>query len=187
MEALLATFLAAALAELGDKTQWLALGLALYFRRTAPVLAGIALAAIANAALSAFAGAVIAPMLTRWAATLLLALALGFAGVACFMRSPVPLAANWRMGAFVSSFLAFLLAEFGDKTQFLTVAIAARTGMPALAGAGAAAGVIAMAAVAVIGGQAARERIPFTALRRAAGALFLILCFFAAISALRLI
>lgn len=187
MEALLSAFLAAALAELGDKTQWLALALGLHFRRAGPVLAGIALAALANAALAAFAGQLVAPMLTRWAATLMLALALGFAGTGALLRSAAPETRNWRMGPFLGSFLAFFIAELGDKTQFLTFAITVRTGAPELAAAGAAAGVTAMAAIAVIGGRAALDTLPLSKLRVGVGALFLVLGFIAAVSALRLI
>lgn len=189
MEALLSALLAAALAELGDKTQLIALALALRFRNsTGAVLAGIALAAIVNAAIAGLASGTIGAMLSRDAATLMLALALGSAGVPMMWKpKPAPSVDGWKIGAFASSFAAFGIAELGDKTQFLTFAIATRTGMPILAALGAAAGVFAMSAVAVIGGRAVLAALPVTALRRIGGALFLLLGAIAAVNALRLV
>lgn len=185
MEALLSAFMAAALAELGDKTQWLAFALAVHFRRNGAVLAGIAAAAIANAAIAAAGGILVAPMLNRHAATLLLALALVFAGVGAFLPQKRPAVGGWKLGAFGTSLAAFFVLELGDKTQFLTFAIAARSPMPVLAASGAAAGVIAAGAAALTG--SAFERLPLKGMRRGVGVLLTLLGLIAAVSALRLI
>lgn len=189
MEALLSALLAAALAELGDKTQLIALALALRFRNsTGAVLAGIALAAIVNAAIAGVAGATIGQMLSREAATLMLALALGSAGVPMMLKPrAAPSVDGWKIGAFASSFAAFGIAELGDKTQFLTFAIATRTGMPILAAAGAAAGVFAMSMLVVVGGRALLDALPMTLLRRIGAGVFLLLGAIAAVNALRLV
>ncbi len=189
MEALLSALLAAALAELGDKTQWLALALAIRFHdKGGAVLAGIALAAIVNAAIASVAGAMIGPMLVREAATLMLALALASAGVTMAFKAKSPPGIDgWRIGAFLTSFAAFGIAELGDKTQFLTFAIATRTGMPMLTALGAAAGVFAMSAVAVAGGRAVLDALPLGILRRVIAGLFLLLGAIAAVNALRLV
>lgn len=187
MEALLSAFLAAALAELGDKTQWLALALAIHFRRTPPVIAALALAAIANAALAAIGGSLVAPIMPREAATLMLGLALGSAAISLLFK-PKPQAPVTSKGmAFAASFILLMAAELGDKTQFLTFAIAARTGMPILAATGAAAGVCVMGAAAIFSGRAAMEAAPWPVVRRCVAALFAILAFIAAINAFRLI
>jgi putative Ca2+/H+ antiporter (TMEM165/GDT1 family) len=189
MEALLSALLAAALAELGDKTQLIALALALRFHKSSgAVLAGIALAATVNAAIAGIAGITIGQMLSREAATLMLALALISAGVPMLLKpKPAPDIAGWKIGAFASTFAAFGIAELGDKTQFLTFAIATRTGMPVLAAAGAAAGVFAMSVLAVVGGRAVLDALPMALLRRIGGGLFLVLGAIAAVSALRLV
>lgn len=189
MEALLSALLAAALAELGDKTQWLALALAIRFRdRGGAVLAGIAAAAIVNAAIAAAAGAAIGTLLSREAATLMLAFALVSAGVTMALKArPAPGVDGWRIGALMTSFAAFGIAELGDKTQFMTFAIATRTGMPILSAAGAAAGVFMMSALAVAGGRGALDALPLSVLRRIGAALFLLLGAIAAVNALRLV
>src|SRR5580704_7039280 len=56
MEAFLVSFGFVALAELGDKTQLLALMLATRFRRPVPILAGIFVAVVVNHLLSAALG-----------------------------------------------------------------------------------------------------------------------------------
>lgn len=185
MDALLSALVAALLAEIGDKTQLVALALAARFANDRAVLGAIALAAVANAAIAAAGGVWIGPQMTREASTLLLALALLFAGGGAFWPRKAPSVAHWRGGAFVASLLAFGLAEFGDKTQFLTFAIAARADAPVLAGIGAAIGVLVSNAVAIgIGAGFAKAARPA---RWAIGGLFVLLGLAAAVSALRLV
>ena len=94
MDALLTALLGCFLAEIGDKNQLLVLALATRFRRNGPIIAGILLAASANAALAAIAGAFLAPMLSSDARLLFLSLALLFLGIGLLWRvkSPDPLA-----------------------------------------------------------------------------------------------
>ena len=56
MDAFLTSTGLVAVAEIGDKTQLLAIVLATRFRRPLPIIAGILLATLANHALAAFAG-----------------------------------------------------------------------------------------------------------------------------------
>lgn len=186
MDAFFPAFVAALLAEVGDKTQLLALALALHFRRAAPVLLGIALAALANAALAALAGTLLAPRLTHEAATLMLALGLLFAGAAALVKQapPEPVQAG-RFGPFLVSFFTFFVLELGDKTQFLTFAIALRSGSFWLTTAGATAGVVLASAIVTLAGRD-WERLPVTPIRRGIGALFALSGLWAAVLALRL-
>lgn len=184
MGALLPAFVAALLAEFGDKTQLLVLMLAAHFGRRRPVLAGIALAAAANGVISAAGGELIAGLITPEARALMLALALLFAGAGALLPVKPPTSvAGWRLGAFASSFGAFLILEFGDKTQFLTAAIAARYGAPILTAIGATAGVVIASALALLLGDA----LPRARLRTGAAALFLVIGVAVAIGALGLI
>ena len=57
MNALLISTLIVALAEMGDKTQLLAILLATRFKKPAPIIAGIFVATIANHAMAAGVGA----------------------------------------------------------------------------------------------------------------------------------
>ena len=118
-----------ALAEIGDKTQLLALLLAARFRKPWPIILGILAATLANHAAAAALGSwitrVIDPGWLRWA------LGVSFLAVAAWMLVPdkaddVKDGNTGRFGVFGITFVAFFLAEMGDKTQIATVMLAAR-------------------------------------------------------------
>src|SRR5579862_5463638 len=128
MEALLVSTGAVALAEIGDKTQLLALVLAARFRAPLPVICGILTATLANHLAAGAVGTLLAayldPQLMRWL------LAASFLATALWMlipdrddgRAPRPA----RFGAYGTTVISFFLMEIGDKTQIATVALAAR-------------------------------------------------------------
>ena len=99
MDALLLALLGCLLGEIGDKSQLLVLALATRFQRNGAVIAGIIVAAIANAALSATAGAWIGPMLGSDPRLLFLSLSVLFLGIGLLwpVTSPDPLA-SWPTG-----------------------------------------------------------------------------------------
>ena len=117
-----------ALAEMGDKTQLLAIVLATRFRRPWPVVAGILVATLANHALAAWAGSTLAGWLDgpgfRYA------VAASFIAMAAWTLVPDKLddaeTPPPRYGAFVTTLIAFFIVEMGDKTQIATVALGAR-------------------------------------------------------------
>lgn len=119
-----------ALAEMGDKTQLLALVLAARFRKPWPIIAGILVATLANhglaGALGAWVTTVLGPQTLRWV------LGLSFLAMAVWMLVPDKLdddgaaqnASRW--GVFGTTLVAFFVAEMGDKTQIATIMLAAR-------------------------------------------------------------
>jgi Ca2+/H+ antiporter, TMEM165/GDT1 family len=187
LDSLLIAFLAAALGEWGDKTQLLAVLLAARYRRPAPILAAIAVAAVANSLIAAFAGTLIHGTITPRAASLLLALALVFAGVAGLIGSEAKDRPGWRLGPFLATLILFTLAEWGDKTQFVTVAIAARFNALVLPAAGAAAGIILSSLPAVALGPRLPRAVPLKAIRIGVAGLFLLAGLWVGVSALRLV
>lgn len=129
MEAFLVSTGIVALAEMGDKTQLLALILAARFRKPWPIVWGILLATIANHALAGAAGAwvttVLGPDMLRWV------LGASFIAMAIWMLIPDKLededsTSTPRFGVFGTTLVAFFLAEMGDKTQVATVMLAAQ-------------------------------------------------------------
>jgi putative Ca2+/H+ antiporter (TMEM165/GDT1 family) len=130
MDAFLVSTGIVALAEMGDKTQLLALVLAARFRKPWPIVAGIFVATIANHAMAGALGAwlttVISPQTLRWI------LGVSFIAMAGWMLIPDKLdddAADGRLprfGVFGTTAMLFFLAEMGDKTQIATVMLAAR-------------------------------------------------------------
>lgn len=129
IEALAVSTAAVALGEIGDKTQLLALLLAARFRRPLPIIAGIAVATLANHAAAGAIGAwlarVIDPLWMRWL------LGGSFIAVALWLLVPDkaddgPRASHGRLGVFGITTVAFFLTEMGDKTQIATVMLAAQ-------------------------------------------------------------
>ncbi|HYD38151.1 MAG TPA: TMEM165/GDT1 family protein [Allosphingosinicella sp.] len=188
MDALLASFVAAALGEWGDKTQLLVIALAVRYRRPRPILAGIFVAALANSLIAAFGGAFVHAMVTPRAASLLVAVALLFAGVAGLIRPrPYRSAGTSRAGPFLVAAAAFFVLEFGDKTQFLTFAFAAQFNAFALAAAGATAGVMASSLPAALLGDRLAAAVPLKPVRIGLGLLFLLIGLVVAVNARRLV
>lgn len=129
MEAFLISTGIVALAEMGDKTQLLALILAARFRQPWPIVGGIFVATIANHALAGAVGAwtttVLGPDVLRWV------LGVSFIAMAIWMLIPDKLddddsPGKPRFGVFGTTVVAFFLAEMGDKTQVATVMLAAK-------------------------------------------------------------
>lgn len=129
MEAFLVSTGIVALAEMGDKTQLLALILAARFKKPWPIVAGILVATLVNHALAGAAGAwvttLIGPQMLRWI------LGASFLAMAAWMLVPDKMDADEdekppRYGVFFTTVLVFFLAEMGDKTQIATVMLAAR-------------------------------------------------------------
>lgn len=188
MEPLLTSFVAAALAEWGAKTQLLTIALAARYRRPLPILLGIALAAAANSLIAAYAGSLIHGRVPLRALALLTALSLLFAGAeGLFPAKDKAMSGTWRTGPFLTSAACFFLLEFGDRTQFITAAIAARFDAFALAGAGAAAGILLSSLPAALLGTQIETAVPLRVVRIGSAILFLIAAFIVAINALRLV
>jgi putative Ca2+/H+ antiporter (TMEM165/GDT1 family) len=173
VEAFLVSTGAVALAEMGDKTQLLALLLAARYRQRFQIVLGIAFATLANHALAAWIGgwvaAAVAPGILRWA------LALSFFAMAAWMLVPDKASdfeGSQRLGAFGTTLLAFFLVEIGDKTQIATVALAAHYAEFAPVVLGTTAGMLLANVPVVYAGEAIMKRMPLKALHYVAAALF---------------
>jgi putative Ca2+/H+ antiporter (TMEM165/GDT1 family) len=188
LEALLPAFIAAALAEWGDKTQLVIVALAIRYGRPAPILLGVALGALASALIAGLGGVLIHGTVTLRALSLLLGVALIFAGASAFIARKTPkYAASLAGPPVLAAALGVFLAEFGDRTQFITFAISAQYDSMLLAAFGATAGVVAASVPAALLGPKLSTAGPLKALRIGAGFLFLLLGLIVALNALRLV
>jgi putative Ca2+/H+ antiporter (TMEM165/GDT1 family) len=116
------------LAEIGDKTQLLALLLATRFQRPLPIALGILVATLLNHTLAGIVGVWLSNHITP--TTMHWILGGGFLAIAIWMLIPDTIDTKHepleRFGVFGTTLIAFFLAEMGDKTQVATIALAAR-------------------------------------------------------------
>ncbi|MFM8678709.1 MAG: TMEM165/GDT1 family protein [Alphaproteobacteria bacterium] len=168
-----------AVAEMGDKTQLLALVLAARFRRPWPIVLGILVATLANHALAGLAGAWFAHLLDgpwlRWI------IAGSFVAVGAWALVPDKFEdddkpAMDRYGAFLTTTIAFFIVEIGDKTQVATVALAGRYAADvASVVAGTTLGMMLANAPAVWLGDKLAHRLPLKLIRVVAACIFVAL------------
>ena len=176
MEAFLLSTAVVAVAEIGDKTQLLALLLASRFRRPGPIIAGILVATLANHGLAAALGAALGGWLEG--PEFRMGLGLSFIVMAAWCLKPDRLdggEARWPLGAFATTLVAFFLVEIGDKTQVATIALAARYESVLAVTAGTTLGMLAANAPIVLLGDRLAGRLPLALVRQCAAALFLLL------------
>lgn len=175
MEPLFISTLVVAIAEIGDKTQLLAIVLATRFRKPWPIIAGILAATIANHGLAATAGYLVSDLLQG--RPFRIAVALGFIAMAAWALIPdkdddgkerTPGA-----GVFMTTLVAFFLVEIGDKTQVATVALAAQFHQIVLVTIGTTLGMMLANVPAVFLGEAATKVVPLKYVRMGAALIFL--------------
>ncbi|GAB3440368.1 TMEM165/GDT1 family protein [Massilia solisilvae] len=177
MEAFLISTGIVALAEIGDKTQLLAFLLAARFRRPLPIVAGIFVATIANHAFAAAVGALVSqllgPNVMRWV------LGLSFLAMAAWILVPDEIDEEEsklaRYGVFLTTLIAFFLAEMGDKTQIATVALAARFQSMAAVVAGTTVGMLLANVPAVYFGERIAGKVPLKLVHGLAALIFAVL------------
>ena len=176
MEALLLSTLAVTLAEIGDKTQLLALMLAARYRRPWPIVAGILVATLFNHTLAAALGGwirtVVPADVLKWL------VALSFFAVAVWTLIPDKLEAQEdgalmrRFGVFGVTVVTFFLAEMGDKTQIATAVLGARYNDLVAVVTGTTLGMLIADVPAVFAGHLAGNRIPVRVVHVVAAILF---------------
>ncbi len=180
MNSFLVSAAVVAVAEIGDKTQLLALVLAAKFRKPIPIILGILVATLANHAAAAAVGTwltrVIGPDVMRWV--------LGISFIAMGIWTLIPdkpdlddekpsTKDGW--GVFSTTAAAFFLLEMGDKTQIATVALAAKYSNLALVTAGTTLGMMLANVPAVLLGDVAAKKLPLALVRAVAALIFVAL------------
>ncbi|MEP6785791.1 MAG: TMEM165/GDT1 family protein [Sphingomonadales bacterium] len=177
MEAFLTSTAIVALAEIGDKTQLLAIVLATRFKCPWPVIGGIFAATVANHFLAALVGSEVASILDGlWFRYLIAA---SFIAMALWTLVPDKLddieEKPARFGAFVTTAIAFFLVEMGDKTQIATIALGARFHDVVPVTMGTTLGMMIANVPAVFLGNELIKRVPMHVVRIVAALLFLVI------------
>lgn len=166
-----------ALAEIGDKTQLLAIVLAAKYRKPVPIILGILAATLANHALAAWVGFAV----SQWIRGDFFQIAVGVAFIVMAGWALIPdkeeegAADKSRGGVFLTTLIAFFLIEMGDKTQIATSLLAARFHDVLMVTAGTTLGMMAANVPAVLLGEAATKVLPLNYIRIAAALVFAVI------------
>lgn len=177
MEALLASTFTVAIAEIGDKTQLLALLLAARFKNKTAIILGILLSTLFNHFAAAWLGqwAInwVSPDVARYL------VAASFFAIALWVLIPDKVDAEesrfYKMGPFIATFILFFIAEMGDKTQIATVVLAAKYDALAMVVAGTTLGMLLANVPVVIAGHFSAEKLPMKWIYRGCAVLFALL------------
>ena len=176
MDAYLVSTLLVTLAEMGDRTQLLAIMLAGRYRRPVPILLGILAATLANHLLAALAGFYLSSLLSaQW---FKFAVSASFVAMALWALIPdkedeSDKPSKLRFGVFLTTAVSFFIVEIGDKTQIATAALAARFHDVLLVAAGTTTGMMLANIPAVFLGHNITRIVPMAVLRIAAALVYL--------------
>jgi putative Ca2+/H+ antiporter (TMEM165/GDT1 family) len=176
VQAVFDSILIVALAEMGDKTQLLSLMLVLRYKKPWAIMAGVFIATVANHMVATLVGALVAAKVPSL--YLHYAISLMFIGFGLWLLKPDSeegLEKNiGTHSAFVAAMIAFFIAEMGDKTQLVTVALAARHQSVLLVTLGSSIGMVLANALSIFGGERLIKLIPMKYVRYGSCLIFVI-------------
>ncbi len=188
MDSLISTLLTLILTETGDRTQLLAAALALRYGRDRPVIAGFALASLANCLIAAFAGSFVRDWISQDPLHLFNGLAYFLAGTAMLAwRRKTDLLAGWKLGPFLTAFVGIFILQFGDKGQFVIGANAAMADHWLFPAIGGWLGTLVAVIPAILLKERLAQLLPLKAIRIGGGVLLTAFGLFQALSAWRII
>jgi putative Ca2+/H+ antiporter (TMEM165/GDT1 family) len=174
MEAFFNSFIIVFIGEMGDKTQLLTLILMARYRRPWVIFFGVLVATLLNHALATLAGAKAAAYVDE--TILEYSLAAIFVGFGLWVLIPdkegeIKAPKGW--GAFVTTTIAFFIAEMGDKTQLATVALGAKYSSVVIVTIATTLGMLAANAIPIVFGEKLLKKIPMNIIRIVACLLFI--------------
>ena len=175
MAAFIASLMFVVLAEMGDKTQLLAMAFA---ARYSPykVLIAVFLATLANHALAVSAGRFLSVIIPIEIISLAAALSFIFFGLWMLRGDSLhgEDKKESRFGPVATVAVAFFLAEMGDKTQLATVSLAVQYRNAASVLMGTTLGMVIADAFGIVAGVVLRKHIPDRAIKRVSAGVFIL-------------
>ena len=173
--AFVASFALIVLAEMGDKTQFLAMSFATRYNAF-KVLLAVFLATISNFAITVTVGQLLTAIVPI--DIISLAASLSFIGFGLWtFRGEKPKSADKkvsRFGVVGTVCIAFFIAEFGDKTQLATISLAAQYQNAVSVLIGATLGMLVADGIGIVAGVVLGKHIPQRTLKWVSATIFLI-------------
>jgi len=175
LAAFAASFVLIVLAEMGDKTQFLAMSFATRYNAY-KVLFAVFLATMANFAITVAVGQLLTTIVPI--DVISLAASLSFIGFGLWtLRGDKPKSADKkasRFGVVGTVFIAFFIAEFGDKTQLTTISLAAQYQNAVSVLIGATLGMLVADGIGIVAGVVLGKHIPQRTIKWVSATIFLI-------------
>ena len=162
-------------AEMGDKTQLLAMAMASKYK-VKQVMIGVLVATILNHALAVAAGTYLSSFIPLNNVKIVAAIAFIIFGLWTLRGDTIDDEdkKNSKFGPIVTVAIAFFIAEMGDKTQLMTIAIAAQSHAPIFILMGTTAGMMVADGIGIIGGAWLARHVPEVYIKWGAGIIFII-------------
>ncbi|MBC3797284.1 TMEM165/GDT1 family protein [Acetobacterium tundrae] len=161
-------------AEMGDKTQLLAMAMAGKYK-VAQVMLGVLIATILNHALAVLAGTYLSSVIPMQTVEIVAAVAFLAFGIWTLRGDKIDEDGEkkHKFGPVVTVAIAFFIAEMGDKTQLMTITIAAESTQPFFILLGTTTGMLIADGIGILGGAWLAKHIPDIYIKWIAGLIFM--------------
>ncbi|WP_333887815.1 TMEM165/GDT1 family protein [Clostridium sp.] len=162
------------IAEMGDKTQLLAMAMASKYK-VKEVLLGVLIATIFNHGLAVAVGSYLSSLISMKAVSVAAAISFLIFGFWTLRGDKIDEenSNKSRFGPVITVIIAFFLAEMGDKTQLMTITISAKGNEPIFTFLGTTLGMIIADGIGIIGGAWMYKHIPDKYIKWAAAGIFI--------------
>lgn len=174
MTAFIKALLFVVVAEMGDKTQLLAMAMASKYKAK-QVLIGVFIATIFNHALAVAVGSYLSAFIPMDTVKIVAAISFLIFGLWTLRGDKIDdeNQKKAKFGPVVTVAIAFFLAEMGDKTQLMTIAISAQYQQPIYILMGTTVGMMIADSIGIIGGAWMCKNIPEAYIKWIAGIIFM--------------
>lgn len=175
MTAFIKALLLVVVAEMGDKTQLLAMAMASKYK-VKQVMIGVLAATILNHALAVLAGSYLSSFIPMNTVKIVAAVSFLIFGLWTLRGDKIDEEdeKKSKFGPIITVAIAFFLAEMGDKTQLMTIAISAQSHQPIFILMGTTVGMLIADGIGVIGGAWMCRHVPEIYIKWAAGIIFML-------------
>ncbi|MDF2880332.1 MAG: rane protein [Clostridiaceae bacterium] len=175
MTALTKALLLVVVAEMGDKTQLLAMAMASKYK-VKQVMAGVFVATILNHGLAVALGSYLSTSIPMNTVKMVAAVSFLVFGLWTLRGDKIDEEdeKNSKFGPIITVAIAFFLAEMGDKTQLMTIAISAQGNQPLFILTGTTIGMLIADSIGIIGGAWMCKHIPEKYIKWSAGIIFML-------------
>ena len=163
------------LAEMGDKTQLLAMAMASKYK-AGKVMLGVLIATILNHAIAVAAGSYLNTIIPEDILKIVAAISFLFFGLWTIRGDKLDgeEKKKSKFGPDLTVAIAFFIAEMGDKTQIMTISIAAKSNFPLYVLMGTTIGMLIADGIGILGGSWIGKHIPERYIKWGAGIVFLL-------------